>query len=314
MTAKPTATVLRANEGDAFWSFGDLVTFKVGPEQSNGTFALAELAVQPGGGPPPHLHEREDETFVVVEGELLFTFENKQYIGKPGDAFFLPRGRVHTFHNASQHRAKALVMALPCGFEKFMSRFGLPAAQHPTPPPVTPQDVERLLAVAPEYGISMKFDHKPTGAPVAAPRPHKSVCVMGNRIDIALTSRDTNDCFTYVTISSDPGCGVPEHAHREQDELFYVREGTWEFTLDGRRVTAEPGATIFLPKRTMHALKNVGRSRGVLADFHWPGGFEEFFLEAGEPVGATEQPPAPRPMDPAMAKALFNRHGMEVPA
>jgi len=55
------ATHVPAGEGRSFWLGTDLHTFKTVGEDTNGAFALEELTAQPGFGPPPHIHHREDE-------------------------------------------------------------------------------------------------------------------------------------------------------------------------------------------------------------------------------------------------------------
>ena len=54
----------------------------------------------PGGGPPLHFHNNDDETFHVLEGRVSF-FQNSQWneVG-PGGSAFVPRGQLHTFKNA----------------------------------------------------------------------------------------------------------------------------------------------------------------------------------------------------------------------
>ena len=53
---RPAAT------GPVYWGPGDHYTFLVTGEESGGAyFAMEALAAR--GGPPPHVHRREDETF-----------------------------------------------------------------------------------------------------------------------------------------------------------------------------------------------------------------------------------------------------------
>ena len=40
---------------------------------------LVEATVPPGGGPAPHVHERTDETFYLVHGELEFLSGDKTF-------------------------------------------------------------------------------------------------------------------------------------------------------------------------------------------------------------------------------------------
>src|SRR5881227_3479393 len=81
--------VAAPGEGPAYWSMGDRLTFKLGPEHTAGALSMAELWIAPGGGPPPHVHHREDEMFYVLEGRMEFILGDELIEGLPGDAFFL---------------------------------------------------------------------------------------------------------------------------------------------------------------------------------------------------------------------------------
>src|SRR3954462_14165182 len=153
--------VAAPGEGPAYWSMGDLLTFKLGPEHTAGALSMAEAWIAPGGGAPPHVHHREDEMFYVLEGRMEFTLGDELIEGLPGDAFFLPRGIPHTFKNAGTAPARALVFATPCGFERFIPEFGTPAGDAVEPPPDTPELVDRLMAACTRYGLDMKFEHRP---------------------------------------------------------------------------------------------------------------------------------------------------------
>ena len=49
-----------------------------------------------------------------------------------------------------------LIQCVPAGFDKFMAEFAveLPSADSPAPPP-SPAEIEKLLSIAPRYGIVM---------------------------------------------------------------------------------------------------------------------------------------------------------------
>jgi quercetin dioxygenase-like cupin family protein len=305
--ASRSATLVLPGQGDAFWSFGDLVTFKIGPEPTNGAFSVAELWVGPKGGPPPHVHSREDETFYVLEGTMQFVLEDNVYVAGPGEAFFLPRGKVHTFHNPTDKPAKALVMAAPCGFEKFMKAWATPRSQSatPPPPPANASDMAPLLAACASFGLEMKPDHKPKNAPTRKPATQKSVPVMGLTVDMKLTTEDTAGAFTLVTIDTPPGGLVPVHAHREMDEMFYVERGTVQFDLADRSIQAPAGSTLFVPRGVKHGFRNVGTEPTALADFHFPAGFEHFFNELGEIAPGMK-------FDVDQVMKLMDKHGMDV--
>ena len=50
-----------------------------------------------------------------------------------------------------------LIVVSPSGLEKFFAEVGQPVKDRSSPPPpVTPADIEKLLAVAPRYGIEIQ--------------------------------------------------------------------------------------------------------------------------------------------------------------
>src|SRR4051794_13083003 len=55
---------LAPGEGPQFAVLGgDLLSLKAAAEDTGGAFAVFETTVPPQGGPPPHIHHREDESF-----------------------------------------------------------------------------------------------------------------------------------------------------------------------------------------------------------------------------------------------------------
>jgi uncharacterized cupin superfamily protein len=80
------------------------------------TILGAEL--DPGAGAPRHTHTREDETIVVVSGELVVDDGERHVLGA-GDAHLLPRGVRHTFENRSDVVTRACFVCAPGGLERF---------------------------------------------------------------------------------------------------------------------------------------------------------------------------------------------------
>ena len=147
---------LLPEEGPAFSAVGDVYRILAAGAQTGGAYALCEARVLPGGGPPPHIHHREDEAFFVLEGEITFALGDRKVVAKPGSFIQGPRGIPHAFKNESNAPARMLILVTPPGFEKFMAEFAQPVPSFDTPPlPVTPADIQKLLAVAPKYGIEI---------------------------------------------------------------------------------------------------------------------------------------------------------------
>jgi quercetin dioxygenase-like cupin family protein len=58
--------------GATYYGPGDVYSFLVTGAETGGAYFAMEAIVPPGGGPPPHIHTHEDETFYVVEGRCEF--------------------------------------------------------------------------------------------------------------------------------------------------------------------------------------------------------------------------------------------------
>ncbi len=144
-----------AGTGPAYWGPGELMTFLITGEETGGAFFLAEISVPPGGGPPPHIHSREDESFQIIEGSLTVQVGGDTITASAGDFVYLPRGIAHGFRNNGDGYVKALVLTTPAGLEGFFAEVFEPAADHATPPPVSRELIARAQAAAPRYGLEL---------------------------------------------------------------------------------------------------------------------------------------------------------------
>jgi quercetin dioxygenase-like cupin family protein len=150
--------VVKAGQGRAYWVVGDLYTILASGEDTGGAYALIHAEVPSGGGPPPHVHRREDEAFYVPEGELAFQADGRAIAAAAGTWVTLAKGSVHTFRNSGPATARMLIVVTPSGLERFFTEVGQEAADRTAaPPPVTPADVERLRVVAPRYGLEIQL-------------------------------------------------------------------------------------------------------------------------------------------------------------
>ncbi len=153
----PADLILSASgNGPVFTAVGDVYRLLATGEQTGGAYALLETRVLPGGGPPPHLHRREEESFYVLAGEISFFLTDHKITAKPGAFVQMPRNTPHAFKNEGTTEARMLIIVTPAGFDDFMREFGTPADSFDvTPPPPTGAEIARLLAIAPKYGIEM---------------------------------------------------------------------------------------------------------------------------------------------------------------
>jgi len=103
-------------------------------EDTGGAFGLVENVMRPGSEPPYHIHDREDETFYVLEGHISVMVDGNVLECHAGDAVFLPRGLPHTFRVRSDI-ARGLVLVTSAGFEKYFQAIGQPAVSLEPPMP-----------------------------------------------------------------------------------------------------------------------------------------------------------------------------------
>ena len=113
---------------------GDTYTVLLSGADTAGRFALIDMFIPPGGGPPPHRHDFE-ETFIILEGELEATFRGSTSIVRAGDTVNIPANAPHRFHNVSSKSVRLLCLCSPPGQEDFFRAVGVSVATRTTPPP-----------------------------------------------------------------------------------------------------------------------------------------------------------------------------------
>ena len=157
MKNQEQAKFVPAGTGPMYCGPGDRVSFLVtGAESSGGCFIVEGLAA-PGGGPPPHIHHPQDESFFILEGTITLQAGGTTIHAKPGDFIHVPRGTVHTFRNDGDQPAKALVVISPAGpagmqqfFEEAFTRTTDPSA---SPPLLTEDLMKRMVDAGKRNGI-----------------------------------------------------------------------------------------------------------------------------------------------------------------
>ena len=104
--------------------------------------------------------------------------------------------------------------------------------------------------------------------------------------------------------------GPTPHYH-EQDEAFYIIEGTITYMANGQQMQATTGGFVSIPKGTVHSFRVDSQSAHIL-NFYAPAGFENIILALAEPAATRTIPPKdhqePQP-DIRTLLALFLQHG-----
>jgi quercetin dioxygenase-like cupin family protein/GNAT superfamily N-acetyltransferase len=156
MTHQPT--LRKPGEGRTIAVVGDVYRFLATGEDTNGKYALWEAIVPPGGGPPPHVHSREEEGFYILECEITLQIGDERIAATAGMFNNMPVSTPHSFKNESDKPAKVLISIAPAGLEQMFFEIGVPIPQGATTAlPPTKAEIDKLLAIAPKYGIEVRL-------------------------------------------------------------------------------------------------------------------------------------------------------------
>ena len=120
MTHPPT--IRKPSEGRRIGIVGDVYRFLATGEETDGKYATFEAIVPPGSGPPPHIHSREEESFLVLEGQMTFQLGEDRFVAEAGTFLNMPVGSLHCFKNESDKTARLLISVAPADWSRCSSR------------------------------------------------------------------------------------------------------------------------------------------------------------------------------------------------
>ena len=146
--ASPSVPVIAPpGTGKIIHAFGDEIEFVLTGKETGERLTQWIETTQPGGGPPPHFHTLEDESFYVIEGSAEFFRDRKWTAVSPGTVVFMPKNETHAFRNSGTTPLKMLITTMPSGFENF---FALCADEFAKP---GQPDMQRIVEIAGRHGI-----------------------------------------------------------------------------------------------------------------------------------------------------------------
>ena len=151
MTTTQRSPYVNTREDAAFRFLGVPTLMRSTTETTSGAFALIEHWEMPVGfASPYHTHHREDESFYVLEGEIVFVCAGKWLKAGPGAFVYGPREIPHGFKVVGRSPARMLILCTPSGFERFVLEQTTPITEPPSPP-----DMGKLMMLAEKYGIDI---------------------------------------------------------------------------------------------------------------------------------------------------------------
>jgi quercetin dioxygenase-like cupin family protein len=129
-----------------FTVFGEPVDVLTDAATTNGLSATIIQTSPPEGGPPPHAHQNEDETFFVLEGEYEFLRNGEWVPVRVGESIHALRGSTHAFRNVGKTTGRMLIFIAPAGLETYLEEIS----------PLSPAtDMPQIVAISARYGVSV---------------------------------------------------------------------------------------------------------------------------------------------------------------
>jgi quercetin dioxygenase-like cupin family protein len=137
------------------WWFGALAEIKLTAADTDGRMTIIEVTEPPGAEAPLHVHHREDEAFVVLEGGVTLEVGGASIVARPGDVAFGPRDVPHRYV-VGPDGCRMLFVCTPGGFEGLVRDMSEPAGERALPPPPDGEpDLDRIATVAEDYGCEL---------------------------------------------------------------------------------------------------------------------------------------------------------------
>jgi mannose-6-phosphate isomerase-like protein (cupin superfamily) len=147
MTTPKTAEVrLASNHDRGEWlqvTPGERFRIRVSSAQTMGAYSVIEIVADPGNGVPLHIHDKEEEHFIVVEGTLDFANGDRRWDAPAGTSVTVKRGVPHAWCNPSDTPLHMLVIFSPGQIDGlFKATAGV-------------DDVDKITAIAARYGTRL---------------------------------------------------------------------------------------------------------------------------------------------------------------
>jgi mannose-6-phosphate isomerase-like protein (cupin superfamily) len=110
--------ILEPGQGRSVSLRGTEVAFKVESRNAAGA-SCTEWVAAPGFDTGLHVHERLEETWYVLEGELEFQVGDENFHAAAGACVFVPPRVPHAFANRGESPAKFLLFLSPPGHDRY---------------------------------------------------------------------------------------------------------------------------------------------------------------------------------------------------
>ena len=146
ITNKIIASSIARDQANDTWLHvtpGERLRIRVSSAQTMGAYSIIEIVADPHSGVPLHIHNKEEEHFIVLDGTLDIAVGNRRWDAAAGSCVTVKRGEPHAWCNPSDTPLSMLVVFSPGRIEGlFKAAAGV-------------GDVDKIAAIAARYGTHL---------------------------------------------------------------------------------------------------------------------------------------------------------------
>jgi quercetin dioxygenase-like cupin family protein len=104
------------------WLGNSTIELLLDSDATEGQVFMSRSSLLAGDASPVHMHTKEDEIFLVLDGSAIFWFGDERYDLETGGVVYLPRNVPHAYRMTAD--TELLTICTPAGVEKFFRAAG----------------------------------------------------------------------------------------------------------------------------------------------------------------------------------------------
>ena len=126
---------------------------------------------------------------------------------------------------------------------------------------------------------------------VRGPGEGPGTWALGALFERLASGAETGGAFDLSLVTQPAGTATPVHIHTQEDEAFYLLDGTMTYSADGELHRLARGSFIFLPRGRPHAFRVTGQAPVRFLAIAAPGALMGLYDEVGRPAEGRGLPP-----------------------
>ena len=145
--------VVRPEEARRITLYDVVFRYGIGSAETDGKLSMLEVTIPPRTLVKPHMHTREDEFTLILDGAVGARLANETIEEIPAGSWLAkPRSVPHAMWNVGAQPARILEVVMPGGLERYFEEIAPVLTQH------GPDWTKRYEALAEEYGLEILND------------------------------------------------------------------------------------------------------------------------------------------------------------